>query len=341
MKAAVYYNNKKVKVEERPKPRIGPGEILMKVMASGICGSDIMEWYRIRKAPTVLGHEVAGEIIAVGENVTNFRAGDRIVATHHVPCGSCHYCKHGQGTVCHTLRTTSFDPGGFSQFVRLPAINVEKGTMLLPDSVSFEEATFVEPLGCVIRGQRHANMQPGYSVLVLGSGISGLLHIKLARVLGARKIFATDIKEFRLKAAKNSGADIAFDAITYTANDLEKANEGRLADLVIVCTGAPNAIGQALKSVDKGGTILLFAPTPPQTKTQIDLNELWSKGVNIITSYAAIEKDLTQALHHIETKRVKVKDLITHTIPLKDIQKGFNLTASGKDSIKVIIEPQK
>ncbi|HRZ86794.1 MAG TPA: alcohol dehydrogenase catalytic domain-containing protein, partial [bacterium] len=205
MRAAVYYRNSDIRVEERAVPQIGQGEALMRIEASGICGSDVMEWYRIKHAPLVLGHEVSGVIEKVGPGVTRYRAGQRIVAAHHVPCNTCRYCLQGDHTVCDTLRTTSFDPGGFAEYVRLPAINVDRGIFPIADGVSYEDATFVEPLACVIRGQRKAGLKPGRSVLILGGGISGLLHLKLAIAMGAGRVFVTDVLENRLEAAKGFG----------------------------------------------------------------------------------------------------------------------------------------
>jgi len=197
MRVAMYYNNKDIRIEEMPIPRIGPGELLLRIEASGICGSDVMEWYRIKRAPLVLGHEIAGEVVEVGEGVDRYNKGDRVVASHHVPCNTCRYCLSGHHTVCDTLRRTNFDPGGFAEYVRLPAINADRGVYLIPDEVSFEEATFTEPLACVLRGQRIAGLQPGDTVLVIGSGIAGLLHIQLARATGAGRVVATDVSEAR------------------------------------------------------------------------------------------------------------------------------------------------
>ncbi|UCG81599.1 MAG: alcohol dehydrogenase catalytic domain-containing protein, partial [Desulfobacterales bacterium] len=154
MRVAMYYNNKDIRIEEMSVPSIGPGEVLVRIEASGICGSDVMEWYRIKRAPLVLGHEIAGEVVEVGEGVDRYKKGDRVVASHHVPCNTCRYCLSGHHTVCDTLRGTSFDPGGFAEYVRLPAINVDRGVYHVPNEVSFEEATFTEPLACVLRGQR-------------------------------------------------------------------------------------------------------------------------------------------------------------------------------------------
>ena len=204
MKVAVYYNNRDVRIEERAVPEIGPDEILVKVISSGICGSDVMEWYRIKKAPLVLGHEIAGVVEKVGKNVSRFKQGDRVFVSHHVPCNTCRYCLAGMHSLCDTLRTTNFDPGGFSQYIRVPPINVDRGTFILPDPVSFDEGSFVEPLACVLRGLRLAGFKPAMRVLVLGSGISGLLHIKALRALGAGRIVATDVTDFRLEAGNRN-----------------------------------------------------------------------------------------------------------------------------------------
>src|SRR5210317_866900 len=235
MRVAMYYNNRDVRLEERETPRIGSGEMLVQIFASSICGSDTMEWYRIRHAPLVLGHEIAGRVAEAGADVYGFKKGDKVVATHHVPCFSCHNCENGHETVCDTLLGgTHFDPGGFCEYVRLPSINVARGTWLLPDEVTYEAATFVEPLGCVLRGQRIAGIRPGASVLVLGSGIAGLLHIKLALANGAGLVVATDLSNERLELARKYGAHHALPAGSDVGMEFNKLNNGRGADLVIV-----------------------------------------------------------------------------------------------------------
>jgi len=341
MRVAMYHSNKDVRLEEVPKPKIGHGELLVKVIASGICGSDTLEWYRIKRAPLVLGHEITGEIVEVGEGVEHYKVGDRVFVSHHVPCGTCRYCRDDQHTVCETLRTTNFDPGGFAEYVRVPKINVKSGTYLLPEEISFEEGTFIEPLACVVRGQRIANVKPGHSVLVIGSGISGLLHIKLARAIGVGRIIAADISEYRLKAAKKFGADAVINAKEDVPTKLRQLNEGRLADRVIVCTGALPAIIQALQSVDKGGTILFFAPTTPNVDVSLPFNEIWFKCATMMTSYAAAPEDIKNAIELIRTHKVRVSDMITHRLGLAETGLGFKLVADAKDSIKVIIEPQR
>jgi len=339
--AAVYYNNKDIRIEDLPKPKIGPDEILVKVIASGICGSDVMEWYRVKKAPRILGHEISGEIEEVGKNVNQYKVGDRVFVSHHVPCNECRYCRAGFHTVCDTLKSTNFDPGGFAQFIRVPEINVRFGTFILPDEVSFDQGTFIEPLGCVIRGQRFADVKKGHTVLVIGSGISGLLHIQLAKAKGAAKVIATDIDEYRLDAAKRFGADVVINAKDDVPTIVKEANDGRLADVVIVCTAALEAFDQAFKSVDRAGILLLFAPTAPETRVPLPLFDVYFKGVKIVFSYAAVTQDIEEAIDLLKNKEINVNDMITHRFGLSNIQKGFDLVARADKSIKVIIEPHK
>ena len=341
MRIAMYYNNNDVRLEEMPLPRIGAGELLMKVVASGICGSDVMEWYRIKKAPRVLGHEVTGEIVEVGDGVERFRVGQRVVVTHHVPCNSCHYCLRGQHTLCDTLRSTSFDPGGFAEYLRVPRINIEHGGVLaLPDEVSYETGTFVEPLGCTVRGMRIARLQPAQSVLVLGSGLSGLLNIVLARAMGAGRIIATDINEYRLQAAQRFGADVVINARQGDVPErVRQANGGRGADQVIVCTAAPVAFGQALDSADRGGTVLLYAINEPGTELPFKVYDFWHNGITLVSTYGASPLDLDVTLELLRSRRVPVDDMITHRLPLAETGLGFKMVAAAQESLKVIIEP--
>jgi L-iditol 2-dehydrogenase len=341
-RVAVYRNNTDIRLEERPLPEIGPGEVLLRVRSSGICGSDVMEWYRVPKAPIVLGHEVAGDIAAVGAGVTRLAVGQRVVVSHHVPCNTCRHCLAGYHTACHTLHTTNFDPGGFAQYVRVPALQTDRGVLVLPDGVTYDEGSFVEPLGCVVRAQTRAGVRPGSTVLVAGSGISGLLHIRLAAALGAGRILATDVNGYRLDWARRAGADLAFDAAA--AGDalpqlVRDANEGRLADLVLLCTGAPSAITQALECLEPGATFVFFAPPPPGEPLGVPAHELWRREVTLRTSYGAAPADLETALDLIAAKRVPVDDLVTHHLPLDAIAEGFKLVAEARESVKVIVRP--
>ncbi|MFH1189877.1 MAG: alcohol dehydrogenase catalytic domain-containing protein [Candidatus Omnitrophota bacterium] len=342
MRIAMYYANNDVRIEEAAKPAIGEGELLVRVEASGICGSDVMEWYRIHRVPLVLGHEIAGTVVEAGKGVKRFRTGDRVAVAHHVPCGECRYCKSGHETVCDTLRKTNFDPGGFSELVRVPKINVERGVFALPDKISFEDATFIEPLACVLRGQRLAKLAEGKTVLVVGSGISGILHIKAAREAGAGLIFATDISKFRLEAAISAGADQAINAKEYTPAGLRELNGGYLADLVIICAGAGSALEQGIRSVERGGTILVFSAAGKDALIPVPANDIfWRSEVTIMSSYAGSPQDHVEALKKISLEKIRVYDMITHRLPLAETGLGFRLVSEANESMKVIIQPQK
>jgi L-iditol 2-dehydrogenase len=341
MLVAVYHNNRDVRVEEVPKPDIGADEILLKVMASGICGTDVVEWYRLPKAPRVLGHEATGIIDEVGEKVTKYKVGDRVFVSHHVPCNQCRYCQKDAHTACETLHTTNYIPGGFSQYIRVPKINVETGVYKLPANMSYEEGTFIEPLACAVRGQRLAGIQKGDTVLIIGSGMAGILHIQLAKQKETKKIFAADINPDRLKLAEKFGADHVIDAKGDLPQQLKKLNDGRAADKVIVCTGATQAALTALDCVDRGGTILYFAVPDPTVKIPIPITEFWRNETTIRTSYGAAPRDLEEALQILAQKQVNVEDMITHRLDIREIAEGFRLVAEAGKSLKVIIEPNR
>ncbi|MFZ3385126.1 MAG: alcohol dehydrogenase catalytic domain-containing protein [Candidatus Methanoperedens sp.] len=326
MKTAVYYNNNDIRIEERPKPEIKNGEILVKVKASGICGTDLMEWYRIKKAPRVLGHEMTGEIVESKSD--KFKVGQRVFVSHHVPCNECKYCLLGNHTACETLHKGNYDPGGFSEFVRVPQINVNSGTYLLPASISYEEGTMIEPLACVVRAQRLIGVKAGQTVLVMGSGISGLLNIVVAKLKNAR-VIATDINDYRLEKAGVFGADEVFNA----GEELDLK-----ADRIIMCTGAMPAFEAAFRFIDKKGVIMLFAI--PNKNITIPVEDFWRNELSIVSSYGAAPIDLEEALLLIKDKRINVMDMITDRVKLEDIQKGFKIAGGARESLKVIVVPE-
>lgn len=339
MLAAVYHTNSDIRIEEFPRPEPGEGEILIRIRASGICGSDLMEWYRVPKAPLVLGHEVAGEVAETGPGVSGFRAGDRVVATHHVPCGECRYCLTDRHTNCPMIRESGFSPGGFSEYVCVAPPNVERGVFHLPDNVSFEEGSFTEPLGCVTRALRAAGLERGESVTVLGSGMAGLLCLQYVLHLGAGPVFATDSNEFKLRKAMEFGATCAFSSGDDIASLIRENNSGYLSDTVIVCTGAQAAIKSAFELVSPSGKILFFAPSDPEFTLDFPFNEYWWSGVRVVSSYAAAPADLEDALSLIEKGAVDVGKMITHRFSLEDIQKGFALAENPEESLKIMINP--
>jgi len=342
MRVAMWYNNRDVRVEEMPVPEIGPDEALLRVESSGICGSDGLEWYRLHRAPLVLGHEVAGTVVDAGKNVTRVSVGDRVSVAHHVPCNTCHYCLSGHESCCPTLQSTNFFPGGFTEFLRIPAINIDRGTFMLPDHVTFDDATFVEPLACVMRGLEAARIQPGNSVFVIGCGISAQLMIMAARALGAGKIIALDNIPFRREMALKNGADAVLDSEEYAVEQLKDLNGGLGADRVIINRPLMEI---ALKSVEKGGVVLFFAGAEdPEEKINIPWNDIfWRTEVTLTSSYAGPPRDSHRALSLIASDRIPVHQIITHRLPLAGLGEGIEmLTHPWKyESMKIVIHCQE
>ncbi len=341
MLVAVYYNNRDIRIQEMPKPEITSDEILVKVMACGICGSDVTEWYRVPKAPRVLGHEATGIIEKTGEKVTRYNVEDRVFVSHHVPCNKCRYCLKGHHTACETLHATNYYPGGFSQYIRVPKMNVEYGVYKLPSDMSYHEGTFIEPLACAIKGQRLAAIQKEDTLLIIGSGMSGILHTQLAKLKGVQRIVAADINPYRLKLAKKFGAHHTINAKENLPQKLKEINEGKLADKVVICTGAKQGALTSLECVDKGGTILFFAVPDPTVKIPVPITQFWRNEITIKTSYGAAPCDLEESLEILAQKKVNVTDMITHKLSLQQTAEGFRLVADAGESLKVIIEPSR
>jgi L-iditol 2-dehydrogenase len=302
-----------------------------------------MEWYRRDKVPLVLGHEVAGEVVEVGPGVEKFKPGERVAATHHVPCNTCHYCLNGHHTMCETLlRGTHFYPGGFAEFVRIPAINADRGVFHIPSGVTYEAASFMEPLACVLRGQRIAGLRPGQSVLVLGSGISGLLHIGLARALGAGLVAAADTIPFRLEKALEMGAHLTLKADDELIPSFQEANGGLLADLVIICFDG--FIPLAFKSAERGGTVLFFAGAQEGATIPDTINDIfWRTEITLTSSYGGAPYDCADALKLIRSGSVRVEKTVTHRLGMGEAPGGFQTVCAPVEHacVKVIVEPQR
>ena len=335
MKVSVWYSNKDIRIEEKPRPEPGDKEMLVKVIACGICGSDIVEWYRLPRAPLVQGHEIGAEVVEVGRSVTKYRPGDRVFIAPKVPCMQCDYCKNGHYPVCSSVGERL--PGGFAEYVLVPQALVEKGTYLLPENMSYDQSTFIEPLACVVRAQQLAGVCENQTVMVMGSGMSGLLHLKLAGA-GRCRVIATDLNRKRLDFAAKMGADMTIDAAEDVPQRLVAENR-RLADVVILCTSAVSAVDQAWRCVDKGGVIVFFAVPHPEMQIGIPINYFWTRETKIITSYYCGPPDIEAAVSLIESGKITVDDMITARLPLRDIAKGFQTVIEGKESLKVIIKP--
>jgi L-iditol 2-dehydrogenase len=335
MKAAVWYNNRDIRLEEVPLRRPGPREMLVKVVSCGICGSDIVEWYRLPRAPLVQGHEIGAEVAEVGAAVERFTPGDRVFIAPKVPCGKCAYCREGHFPQCTEIKQRL--PGGFAEYILVPEVLVEKGAYRLPDSISYDQSTFIEPLACVIRSQRLAGLKKGQSVLVLGCGMSGLLQIQLAKTKGC-PVAATDIVERKLDYARRFGADLAISA----NGDVRERIIGffhKKADIVMVCSSALPAVEQAWACVDKGGAIVFFAVPGPGKTVTIPINDFWTKEVRILTSYYCGPPDIEESMKLLAAGAIDVERMITHRLPLGEIVRGFELVLRGEEAVKVIIKP--
>jgi L-iditol 2-dehydrogenase len=309
--------------------------MVVKVHACGICGSDIVEWYRFPRAPLVQGHEIGAEVSAVGSAVERFRPSDRVFIPPKIPCGSCVYCANGHFPQCTEIKERL--PGAFAEYVLVPEIFVQKGTYPLPDTISYEQSTFIEPLACVVRAQRLAGVRKGQTVLVIGCGMSGLIHVKLAAARGC-KVVAVDVNPMKLDFAARAGAETVIDGSEDVAARLTSGN-GRKADIVLLCSSARQAVNEAFRCVDKGGTVVLFAVPGPEEQVVVPVNDFWMKEITILTSYYCGPPDIIEAMGLIETGTVTVDDLITHRLPLDEIVEGFRLVSDGRESVKVIIKP--
>ncbi|MBM3310591.1 MAG: zinc-binding dehydrogenase [Candidatus Aminicenantes bacterium] len=335
MKIALWHNNQDIRLQEVPRPRPSPGEVLVKVHACGICGSDVVEWYRMPRAPLVQGHELGAEVVEVGAGVTRFKPGDRVFIPPKIPCGKCALCRAGHFPQCSDVKERL--PGGFAEYILVPRTFVESGTYPLPETLSYVESTFIEPLACVVRARRLAGADSAPSVLVLGCGMSGLLHVQLAKKSGSR-VVATDVVARKLEAARSFGADLAVPAEDDVA---ARAAEffGHKADLIILTTSALPAVDQAWASLNKGGTVVFFAVPGPDKRVVVPVNDFWTKEVRILTSYYCGPPDIEEAMSLLVSRKVDVGRLVTHRLPLDEIVRGFKLVLDGREAIKVIVEP--
>lgn len=338
MKVAVYYSLDDVRVEDWPKPRVGPGEMLVEMRACGICGSDLMEWYLRDRAPLVLGHEPAGVVVEVGEGVEKFRPGDRVFVHHHVGCLSCHYCTHGDFTECETFRRTHLDPGAFAEYFRVPQPNLQHDSLKLPRSISYEEATLIEPTACCIMAINKCKIMPGDTVAVVGAGPAGVILALLARYRGASTVVISDFVEYRLERARELGVDVAVNPARESFVDAVRAeSDGRGADLVIVTAPSIQAIKVGMEACRRGGQVMLFAPTSPEETLEISPHKLFFNQISLLTSYSTSHVETRMALNMIKAGRIPAEKIITHKFPLEKVGEAMRLAARSKECLKVIV----
>lgn len=338
MKAAVAYDFKDIRIEEMPVPDVGPREALVKISACGICSGDVMPWYIRKKAPIVLGHEPAGTIVETGKEVKNFKVGDRVAIHHHAPCFTCRFCRRGDYTQCDTWKKSRIVPGGISEYVKIPEENLTGDTLLLPDGISMEDATLTEPTACVVKGFKRARIKQGDIVIVQGLGTMGQLNILLAKHYGAKIVIAADFHKFRCNQAGKMGADLV---VNLTERDLfdavKEATGEAMADIVVVGPSSIKAMEEGIKCCGRGGTVLLFTPTPKEDNLHINPHDIYFSEISIVPSYSCGPFDTREALELIEMGVVAAEKIVTHRFPLEQAGEAFRITADAGDSIKTLV----
>jgi len=311
-----------VRIEEAPEPEPGPGEVVCEVIACGVCGSDVTDWYIAPRLPAVLGHEVVGTVRTLGEGVTAAAVGARVAIHHHTPCGECRRCRRGHETLCERFRATRLDPGGFAERVRVSQELVEE-LLELPDGLDPVTATFIEPLACVLRAQDRAGLRAGDSLLVVGAGVNGLLQIAAAHARGVEVVWVREPRKERLELAEAWGAE-------------HHGNE--LVDVAIACTPKPEAIEAAAAAVAPGGTLCFYAPPAPYAPPGLDATALYLREITVTASYSAGPGDMRAALQLIAERRFDPTPLVSHRLPLDETGRALDLQRRA-GGLKVVVEP--
>ncbi|MDQ7818949.1 MAG: alcohol dehydrogenase catalytic domain-containing protein [Armatimonadota bacterium] len=337
-RAVVYRGPSDLRVEEVPLQPPQAGELLVRVRACGLCPGEVMDWYMARKAPLVPGHEVVAEVVRAGAGAEAFAPGDRVFVHHHAPCLACRACRRGDYVHCPTFRRTRLVPGGLAEYALVPAEIVRADVRALPPALSDEAATFVEPLACAVKACRRAGLGPGDRVVVIGLGVMGLLHVLLARRLGAEVVVGADRVPSRLRRAAALGATV----VDVGREDLSDAVRGRTggdgADVVVVGPGTVEALESGLSCAAPGGTVVVFTPTPPEARWPLPVHDLYFREVRIVPSYSAGPPDTAQALRYL-AEGLPVEDLVTHRLPLEQAAEGYRLVRQATDALKVVVRP--
>lgn len=340
MKVAVYYNNHDVRIEERPVPEPGPGEILVKTKACGVCVADTMEWYLTPRAPLTLGHEPTGVVAKVGPGVSNFKEGDRIAVHHHVPCLVCEHCRRGNFTLCATFKKTHIRPGGFSEYFLASPLHAERDAFTLPEAVSFDVGTLMEPLACVVHAIRKANVQAGDSVVLIGTGAMGLIFIQALKFWGVRKLVVYEVLEWRQQKAREFGARVVLKPGDNVDEEVERVktllgSEG--ADKVFIAAKDLRAMDLGMRLANKGGTILFFATPNPDEFVKLYPSYIFFNELTITSSYSANHLDTRMALELLANGAVDGRGVISHQFPLERLSDAILQTVSREGSLKCII----
>jgi len=345
MRAGVYREKGVVKVEEVPVPEVGNGEVLIKVAACGICGTDIKKIFqRYVEPPQILGHELAGTVVAIGRGATKWKLGDRVMSFHHIPCRTCFYCKNRLFSQCKQYKTTGltggFTPngGGFGEYVKAMPWVAERGIVPLPDNVSFEEATFIEPINTIVKAVQKARVAAGETVLVVGCGPIGLQLLMVTKTIGAR-IYTSDPMATRRTKSLKLGAVESFDPISgKLVEEVRARTEGRGADAVLVAVAHPSVVIEALAAARPGGRVLLFAANDPVTKIEFPAAAVGIDEKEILGSYSAAVDIQDSAAALVLEKKLPVMDIVTHRFPLARIQEGLELAnRPTEESLKILI----
>jgi L-iditol 2-dehydrogenase len=332
MRAAVHAGAGEIRLETRATPAIGAGELLLRVRGCGLCGSDLAKFRGPARHPAVLGHEVVGEVAAVGEGAGDLRPGERVVVAHHVPCARCHYCLRGSVSMCRAFKASNLDPGGFSEYVRVPAENVRHVTFRVPAGMPDAVASFTEPLGCGVRAIRRAAITAGDTVAVVGLGAMGCLLVQLARLRGAR-VVAVDPIPARRALAESLGAEIAV-APEAAGATLAGVSDGRGADVVVLTAGAPALVRAALGWSRDGGAVHLFVG---EGEGPLPIGEIYRRELTLTATYSSSPADLAEAFDLIRSGAVRVAELCSHRLPLERLAEAVDLM-ERREALKVFVE---
>ena len=338
MKAVRLAETGEVEVVEVPAPEPGPGEAVVRMRAAGICGSDLLDWYVRRKAGTVLGHEIAGEIVSLGPGAAGFAVGDRVVPHHHAPCLECEECRAGRYVHCAEWRASRLEPGGMAELVRVPAGNLIHDTLRVPDGVTDEEASWTEPLATVVKAFRRGGFRKGQTAMIVGLGSAGQLAARLAAARGASRVVGADRVASRIETARRSGMQDSIDVSKEPlAEGMARASGGRGFDFVFVGPGKPDVVREAAAGVAAGGTLLLFTMAPPEEELALSAHDLYFREVSLVPSYSCGPDDMREALEEIASRRVAVADLVTHRFPIERAREAFARARDPEGSVKVLI----